>query len=77
MRKNTLKEKLVEGKAVFGVMVTFPAPQIVEMLGYMSLSHRLVGELSNTGVGGMRLNRGWPVQFHRPLVDPQKGRLLS
>ena len=42
-----------------------------------SLSHRLVGELSNTGVGGMRLNRGWPVQFHRPLVDPQKGRLLS
>ena len=44
---------------------------------FKSLSHRLVGELSDTGVGGMRLNRGWPVQFHRPLVDPQKGRLLS
>ena len=43
----------------------------------MSLSHRLVGELSNTGVGGMRLNRGWPVQLHRPLVGPQRGRLLS
>ena len=45
--------------------------------GPMSLSHRLVGELSNTGVGGMRLNRGWPVQLHRPLVGPQRGRLLS
>ena len=42
---------------------------------YQSLSHRLVGELSNTGVGGMRLNRGRPVQFHRPLDGPQKGRL--
>ena len=43
----------------------------------MSLSHRLVGELSNTGVGAMRLNRGWPVQLHRRLVGPQRGRLLS
>ena len=42
-----------------------------------SLSHRPVGGLSNTGVGAMRLNRGWPVQLHRPLVGPQKGRLLS
>ena len=41
----------------------------------MSLSHRLVGELTNTGVGAMRLNRARPVQFHRPLVGPQKGRL--
>ena len=43
----------------------------------LSLSHRLVGELSNTGVGAMRLNRGWPVQLHRRLVGPQRGRLLS
>ena len=42
-----------------------------------SLSHRLVGELTNTGVGAMRLNRGWPVRLHRTLVGPQKGRLLS
>ena len=42
MRKNTLKEKLVEGKAVFGVMVTFPAPQIVEMLGYMGFDFTLI-----------------------------------
>ena len=42
---------------------------------YRSLSHRPVGELSNTGVGAMGLKRGRPVQFHRPLVSPQKGRL--
>ena len=35
MRTNTLKQKLRDGKAVFGVMLTFPAPPIVEMLGYM------------------------------------------
>ena len=41
----------------------------------MSLSHRPVGELTNTGVGAMGLKRGRPVQFHWPLVGPQKGRL--
>ena len=35
MRTNTLKQKLLDGKPVFGVMLTFPAPPIVEMLGYM------------------------------------------
>ena len=29
----------------------------------------------NTGVGAMGLKRGRPVQFHWPLVGPQKGRL--
>src|SRR4051812_29264955 len=33
MRKNTLKERLQAGQAAFGVMCTFPSPQIVEMLG--------------------------------------------
>ena len=42
---------------------------------HMSLSHRPVGELTNTGVGAMGLKRGRPVQFHWPLVGPQKGRL--
>ena len=46
-----------------------------DFLTHSSLSHRPVGELSNTGVGAMRLNRGWPVRLHRPLVGPQKGRL--
>ena len=35
MRTNTLKQKLCDGKPVFGVMLTFPAAPIVEMLGYM------------------------------------------
>ena len=42
-----------------------------------SLSHRPVGELTNTGVGAMRLNRARPVQFHRPLVGPRKVVCLS
>ena len=55
------------------------AIKLAALNGYRhrSLSHRPVGGLSNTGVGAMRLNRGWPVQLHRPLVGPQKGRLLS
>jgi 2-keto-3-deoxy-L-rhamnonate aldolase RhmA len=42
MRTNTLKQKLAEGKAVFGAMITFPAPQIVEMLGYMGFDWVLI-----------------------------------
>ena len=37
MRTNTLRQKLRDGKPVFGVMLTFPAPPIVEMLGYIKL----------------------------------------
>ena len=33
MRENTLKQKLNDGKAVFGTMLTFPSATIVEMLG--------------------------------------------
>lgn len=35
MRENTLKRKLNAGKAVFGVMITFPSAPVVEMLGYL------------------------------------------
>src|ERR687895_2380718 len=35
MRTNTLKQKLRDGKPAFGVMLTFPSPPIVELLGYM------------------------------------------
>ena len=35
MRTNTLKQKLRDGKPAFGVMLTFPSPPVVEMLGYM------------------------------------------
>ena len=49
--------------------------QLFNIPAHMSLSHRPVGELTNTGVGAMGLKRGRPVQFHWPLVGPQKGRL--
>src|SRR3954447_25252808 len=42
MRVNTLKQKLRDGKAVFGAMITFPAPPIVEMLGYMGFDWVLI-----------------------------------
>ena len=35
MRTNTLKQKLKDGKPAFGVMLKFPSPPVVEMLGYM------------------------------------------
>src|SRR4051812_22137109 len=42
MRTNTLKQKLRDGKPVFGAMITFPAPSIVEMLGYMGFDWVLI-----------------------------------
>ena len=42
MRTNTLKQKLKDGKAVFGAMITFPSPPIVEMLGYMGFDWVLI-----------------------------------
>jgi 4-hydroxy-2-oxoheptanedioate aldolase len=42
MRTNTLKQKLRDGKPVFGSMITFPSPQIVEMLGHMGFDWVLI-----------------------------------
>jgi 4-hydroxy-2-oxoheptanedioate aldolase len=42
MRTNTLKQKLSAGKPVFGVMITFPSPPVVEMLGYMGFDWVLI-----------------------------------
>jgi 2-keto-3-deoxy-L-rhamnonate aldolase RhmA len=42
MRTNTLKQKLRAGKPGFGAMITFPAPAIVEMLGYMGFDWVLI-----------------------------------
>ncbi len=35
MFTNTLKQKLAQGKATWGVMVTFPSAPVLEMLGYL------------------------------------------
>ena len=42
MKENTLKQKLEAGKAAFGVMITFPSPQVVEMLGYLGFDWVLI-----------------------------------
>ena len=42
MRTNTLKQKLKDGKPGFGVMITFPSPAVVEMLGYMGFDWVLI-----------------------------------
>ena len=42
MRTNTLKQKLREGRPAFGVMITFPSPPVVEMLGYMGFDWVLI-----------------------------------
>ncbi len=42
MRENTLKHKLQEGQAAFGVMITFPSPTVVEILGYLGFDWVLI-----------------------------------
>jgi 4-hydroxy-2-oxoheptanedioate aldolase len=42
MRKNDLKRKLAAGKPVYGAMVQYPDPDIVEMLGYAGFDWILI-----------------------------------
>ncbi len=42
MRENTLKQKLQDGKAAFGVMLTFPSAPMVEMLGHLGYDWILI-----------------------------------
>ena len=42
MRENTLKQRLQEGKAAFGVMLTFPSAPMVEMLGHLGYDWILI-----------------------------------
>lgn len=42
MKKNQIKEKLAAGKVVYGAMVQFPDPDLVEMLGYAGFDWILI-----------------------------------
>jgi 4-hydroxy-2-oxoheptanedioate aldolase len=42
MRENTMKKKLGAGQPVFGSMITFPSPVVVEMLGYLGYDWVLI-----------------------------------
>ena len=43
MRENTLKARLNDRKAAFGVMITFPSAPVVEMLGHLGFDWVLIG----------------------------------
>ena len=42
MRENTMKKKLGAGQPVFGSMITFPSPPVVEMLGFLGYDWVLI-----------------------------------
>ena len=42
MRENTLKARLNDRKAAFGVMITFPSTPVVEMLGHLGFNWVLI-----------------------------------
>ena len=42
MRENTLKQRLQDGQAAFGVMITFPSATMVEMLGHLGFDWVLI-----------------------------------
>lgn len=42
MRKNTLKEKMAAGKAVFGVQLNFPSTAVAELLGHIGFDWVLI-----------------------------------
>ncbi len=57
--KNRMKEKLLSGRPAVGVSVMFPAPQLVEMLGYLGFDWVLLdcehGSLSPADVEAMAM----------------------
>ena len=42
MKKNTLKEKLLQNKTVLGAFVSTPSPSAVEMLGWLGMDYVVI-----------------------------------
>ena len=76
MRENTLKQKLGAGQAVFGVMITFPSPQVVEMLGYLGFDWVLIDNEhgSITVENSEELVRASELTGIAPIVRPVSNR---
>ena len=72
MRENTLKQKLQAGKAVFGVMITFPSAPVVEMLGQLGFDWVLLdNEHGNITVDNVEdLVRAADLTGIAPIVRP-------
>ncbi|MCH8745539.1 MAG: 2-dehydro-3-deoxyglucarate aldolase [Chloroflexi bacterium] len=76
MRENTLKQKLQAGKAVFGVMITFPSAPVVEMLGQLGFDWVLLdNEHGNITVDNVEdLVRAADLTGIAPIVRPVGNR---
>ena len=76
MRDNTLKQKLVAGKAVFGVMITFPSSPVVEMLGQLGFDWVLLDNEhgSITVDNAEDLIRAAEISNIAPIVRPVANR---
>ena len=76
MRENTLKQKLQAGKAVFGVMITFPSAPVVEMLGGLGFDWVLLdNEHGNITVDNVEdLVRAADLTGIAPIVRPVGNR---
>ena len=76
MRENTLKQKLQAGKAVFGVMITFPSAPVVEMLGQLGFDWVLLdNEHGNISVDNVEdLVRAADLTGIAPIVRPVGNR---
>ena len=76
MRENTLKQKLQAGKAVFGVMITFPSAPVVEMLGQLGFDWVLLdNEHGNITVDNVEdLVRAADLTGIAPIVRPVANR---
>ena len=72
MRENSLKQKLNAGKAVFGVMITFPSAPVVEMLGQLGFDWVLLdNEHGNITVANVEdLVRAADLSGIAPIVRP-------
>lgn len=76
MFTNKTKAKLRQGKAVWGVMVTFPSPTILEMLGYLGFDWVLLdNEHGDVTVANVEhCVRACDVAGLTPIVRPILGR---
>jgi 4-hydroxy-2-oxoheptanedioate aldolase len=77
MFKNTLKEKLAAGKAVFGIMATDPSPPVLEVLGYAGFDWVLLdNEHGDVTVHTMsNCGRACDATGIVPIVRPISGRM--
>ena len=76
MRENTLKQRLEAGNAAFGVMITFPSPPVMEMLGHLGFDWVLLDNEHGTinVENSEEMNRASELTGIAPIVRPVANR---